>query len=102
VKRCDVALLRAMAKHIDGDGLDVFEFGNADFERHAAVAKPRLGAACAVACTGTNLTLTAEGRAANEARACGTCAPLSGEQAAEGQTARLSDSGAPRCKAIGK
>jgi len=57
---------------------------------------PRLRAACAVACHGTNLTLTAGGRAANEARACGTYAPLPGLQAAGGQTARLSDSIAPR------
>jgi len=51
---------------------------------------PRLRAACAVACQGTKLTLAAEGRAANEARACGTCAPLCGLQATKGQTARLS------------
>jgi hypothetical protein len=51
---------------------------------------PRLRAACAVACHGTNLTLTAEGRAANEARACGACAQMRSFQAAEGQTARLS------------
>jgi hypothetical protein len=39
---------------------------------------PRLRASCAVACRGTNLTLTAEGRAAKEARAYGTFAPLLG------------------------
>jgi hypothetical protein len=61
---------------------------------------PRLRAACAVACHGTNLTLTAEGRAANEARASGTCAPLAGEQAAEGQTAGLSRGATPSCITI--
>jgi hypothetical protein len=38
--------------------------------------------------TAQNLTLTAEGRAAGQARACGTLARLAGEQAAAGQTAR--------------
>ena len=38
VKGCDVALLRAMAKHIGGDGLDAFGIALANFERHAAVA----------------------------------------------------------------
>jgi hypothetical protein len=38
VKGCDVARLRAMARHIGGDGLDAFECGNANFEHQAAVA----------------------------------------------------------------
>jgi hypothetical protein len=45
--------------------------------------------------TAQNLTLTAAGRTARKARACGTLAPLIGEQAAEGQTARLSGEPAP-------
>jgi len=38
-----------------------------------------------------NLTPAAEGRAANEAKAWGTLAPLAGELAANGRTARLGD-----------
>jgi hypothetical protein len=45
--------------------------------------------------TAQNLTLTAAGRTAHEAKACGTLAPLVDEQAAEGQTARLSVEHAP-------
>jgi hypothetical protein len=45
--------------------------------------------------TAQNLTLTAAGRAAHLPRACGTSVPLLGEQAAEGQTARLSGELAP-------
>jgi hypothetical protein len=37
--------------------------------------------------TAQNLTQTAEGRAAGQARACGTLAPQAGEQVAAGQTA---------------
>jgi hypothetical protein len=40
--------------------------------------------------TAQNLTLAAVGRTARKARARGTLAPLLGEQAADGQTARLS------------
>jgi hypothetical protein len=40
--------------------------------------------------TAQNLTLTAEGRAADQARACGTWALLAGSLAAAGRTARLS------------
>jgi hypothetical protein len=39
--------------------------------------------------TAQNLTLTAEGRAADQARACGTCALLDGKRAAEGQMLAL-------------
>jgi hypothetical protein len=42
----------------------------------------------------------AEGQAADKAVAHGTLVPLIGEQAAVGQTARLSDGAAPRCKTI--
>ncbi len=45
--------------------------------------------------TAHNLTLAAVGRAARKARACGTLVLLTGEQAAEGQTARLSVELAP-------
>jgi hypothetical protein len=45
--------------------------------------------------TAQNLTLAAAGRTARKARACGTLALLNGEQAAEGQTARLSLEAAP-------
>lgn len=45
--------------------------------------------------TAHNLTLAAAGRAARKARAHGTLALRDGEQAAEGQTARLSDDHAP-------
>jgi hypothetical protein len=38
VKCISVARLRAMVQHIGGDGLDPFEFGNANFEHQAAVA----------------------------------------------------------------
>jgi len=41
--------------------------------------------------TAQNLTLTAEGRAANQAKARGTCAPLADELAASGRTARKGD-----------
>jgi hypothetical protein len=56
--------------------------------------------------TAQNPTLTAAGRAAHKARACGTLAPLIGEQAAEGQPARLSGELAPdgdtkRLRALG-
>jgi len=47
--------------------------------------------------TAQNLTLAAAGRAAREARACGTLAQRLGEQAAAGQTARLSYEAEPRC-----
>jgi hypothetical protein len=80
-----------MAKHIGGDGLDSQDVLADEFECRTAVA-----------CHGTKLTLTAEGRAANDARACGTFAPLRGEQAAEGQTARLSQCDTPSCKTRGK
>jgi hypothetical protein len=45
--------------------------------------------------TAQNPTLAAAGRAARKAMARGTLAPLVGEQAAEGQTARLSTEPAP-------
>lgn len=45
--------------------------------------------------TAQHLTLAAVGRTAPKARACGTLAPLPSEQAAEGQTARLSGELAP-------
>ncbi len=45
--------------------------------------------------TAQNPTLAAAGRAAHKARALGTLVPLIGEQAAEGQTARLSGELAP-------
>jgi hypothetical protein len=45
--------------------------------------------------TAQNLTLAAAGRTASKARARGTLALRTGEQAAEGQTARLSDDRAP-------
>jgi hypothetical protein len=47
--------------------------------------------------TAQNLTLAAAGRTARKASARGTLAPLTGEQAAEGQTARLSGEPAPGC-----
>jgi hypothetical protein len=45
--------------------------------------------------TAQSPTLTAAGRTAHEAKARGTLAPLLGEQAAEGQTARWSGELAP-------
>ena len=102
VKCCDVALLRAMAKHIGGDGLDAFELCNANFERQAAVAKATAAGCRALA---RQRTLPSTGRrrtASHQALENGTLALLIGKQAAAGQTARLSDGGAPRCKAIGK
>jgi len=45
--------------------------------------------------TAQNLTLAAAGRTARKARKCGTLAPLLGEQAAGGQTARLIGEAAP-------
>jgi hypothetical protein len=42
-----------------------------------------------------NLTLAAAGRTAHQAKACGTLALLTVEQAAGGQTARLSGAPAP-------
>jgi hypothetical protein len=50
VKCISVARLRAMAKHIGGDGLDAFDFGHADFERQAAVANATAVGCRALAC----------------------------------------------------
>jgi len=90
VKGCDVALLRAMAKHIGGDGLDAFALGNANFERQAAVADATAAGCCALACQRTLKSTGRRRTASHKAWANGTLAPLTGEQAAEGQTAGLS------------
>jgi hypothetical protein len=91
VKCLSVARLRAMAKHIGGDGLDAFEFGHADFERQAAVADATAAGCCALAC---QRTLPSTGRrrtAGHKALVNGTLAQLIGKQAAEGQTAGRCD-----------
>ena len=50
VKCLSVARLRAMAKHIGGDGLDALAIDHADFERQAAVANATAAGCCALAC----------------------------------------------------
>jgi hypothetical protein len=62
VKCISVARLRAMAKHIGGDGLDVFEIAQADFERQAAMANATAAGCCALACQRAWSALAAAGR----------------------------------------
>jgi hypothetical protein len=91
VKCFNVALLRAMAKHIGGDGLDAFESGPAAFERQAAVANATAVGCCALACRRTLPNTGRRRTGSKKAFANGTLAPLIGKQAAEGQTARQCD-----------
>jgi hypothetical protein len=71
VKCLSVARLRAMAKHIGGDGLNAFGFDHADFERQVAVANATAAGCCALAC---QRTLTAS----HKALANGALVPLIG------------------------
>jgi hypothetical protein len=91
VKCLSVARLRAMEKHMGGDGLDAFEFGHADFECQAAVAKATAAGCRALACLRTLPSTGRRRTAGHKALANGTLAQLIGMQAAEGQTARQCD-----------
>jgi hypothetical protein len=91
VKCNSVARLRAMAKHIGGDGLDAIVFAHAAFDRQAAVANATAAGCCALAC---RRTLPSTGRrrtSSHKASANGTLAQLFGMRAAAGQTARQCD-----------
>jgi hypothetical protein len=88
VKCISVARLRAMAKHIGGDGFDAFEFGHADFERQAAVANATAAGCCALACQRTPLSTGCRRTANHKALANGTLALLNDVLAAVEQTAR--------------
>ncbi len=78
-----------MARHIGGGGLDTFEFAHGDFERQAAVANATAAGCLALACQRTLQDTRRRRTAGHKALANGTLAPLIGEQAAVGQTARL-------------
>jgi hypothetical protein len=77
-----------MAKHIDGDGLDAFEFAHGNFVRQAAVAKATAAGCPALPCQRTPLSTGCRRTANHKALVNGTLALLNDVLAAVGQTAR--------------
>jgi hypothetical protein len=67
VKCFSVARLRAVAKHIGGDGLDAFAIDRAEFERQAAVANATAAGCCALAC---RRTMQSTGSRRTDSRRC--------------------------------